>query len=246
MCCYNNLMKRVLAKIRESRRVEISHPLLVAAVAVMVWLGAAGPSEAMLQGKREQLISILGVTIEEDERRAVGTVANLIVSFEERDDTNGLIVHFRTSPGRFSPMAQTAVQQAIHRTARAAGLTTDSWTVVLSVPHPGVTIYGDSLSAMVGLSVLALAKGQFIPFDRAMTGTISPDGRISPVGSVSLKVIAANEAHLRRVLVPDEQDMADSDWHTPFLMTVSPVSSIGQAYQALTDQPLFPADLAAR
>jgi predicted S18 family serine protease len=239
-------MSRVLANTRESLWLEIRRPLLMAAMAVMIWSVAAGLAEAALQGKREQLISILGVTIEQDERRVVGTVANLIVSFEERDDTKGLIVHFRTYPGRFSPMAQTAVQQAINRTARAAGLTTDSWTVVLSVPHPGITIYGDSLSAMVGLSVLALAKGQFIPPDRAMTGTVSPDGRISPVGSVSLKVAAANEARLRRVLVPEEQDMADSDWHTPFLMTVSPVSSIGQAYQALTDQPLIPADLAAR
>ena len=48
-------------------------------------------------------------------------------------------------------MAQTAIQQAIYRAARVAGLVPDSWTVILSVPYPGVTIYGDSLSAMVSL-----------------------------------------------------------------------------------------------
>lgn len=191
-------------------------------------------AEAAIQ--REQLISILGVTLED--RKPVGTVANLLVAFEERNDKSGLAVQFRDFPGRFSPMAQTAVQQAIYRIARAAGLSTDSWTVILSVPHPGVTIYGESLSAMVGLSVVALAKGEFIPPDRVVTGTVSPDGRITPVGSVPLKIAAAYEAHLRRVVVPDELDIADGDWRTPFLAQISPVGTINQAYQALTDHPL--------
>ncbi|WP_447978986.1 S16 family serine protease [Candidatus Nitrospira bockiana] len=188
-------------------------------------------------GRREQLIPILGVTME---KKPVGTVANLIVAFEERDDHGGLSVHFKSGPGRFSKMAQTAIQQAIYRAARAANMATDSWTIVLGVPHPGVTIYGDSLSAMVSVTVLALARGEPIPPDRVITGAVSPDGRIAPVGSVPLKVAAANEAHLRRVVIPEEMDVADADWRTPFLMQVSPVRSISQAYQALTDHPLGP------
>ena len=197
-----------------------------------------GISEAAIYGKREQLINVLGVTM--DDRQAIGTVAHLVVSLEDRDDHAGLAVQFKGTPGRFSHMAQTAVQQAIYRTARVAGLSTDSWTVILSVPHPGVTIYGESLSAMVGLSVIALAKGDFIPPDRVITGTVTPDGLIAPVGSLSLKVAAADAAHLRRVLVPDELDITDDEWQTPFLMQVSPVRSISEAYQALTDQPLLP------
>jgi predicted S18 family serine protease len=103
-----------------------------------------------------------------------------------------------------------------------------------------VTIYGESLSAMVGLTVIALAKGDTILSDRVLTGIVSPDGRIAPVGGVSLKVAAANETHLRRVLIPDEVDTADSDWRTPFLMHISPVGSVSEAYQALTDRPLHP------
>jgi hypothetical protein len=45
---------------------------------------------------------------------------------------------------------------------------------------------------------------------------------------------------MRRVLVPDELDTADGDWITPFLVQVSPVGSVSEAYQALTDQPLLP------
>ncbi|MER3425376.1 MAG: hypothetical protein C4293_21225 [Nitrospiraceae bacterium] len=209
-----------------------SHALTAVSLAVLLGLSF---QQAEARVHREQLIPILGVTME---NRPVGTVANLVVSFEERNDHSGLALQFKSGPGRFSRMAQTAVQQAIYRAARVAGLSPDSWTIVLSNPYPGVTIYGDSLSAMVGLSVIALAKGDFIPPDRVMTGTIGPDGRIEPVGSVPLKVAAASDAHIRRVLVPDELDTADSDWRTPFLMQVSPVGSVGQAYLALTDHPL--------
>lgn len=195
------------------------------------------PTVEAFRGSHEQIIPILGVTME---NKPIGTVANVILSFQERDDHDGLIVQFRTAPGRFSRMAQTAVQQAIYRAARAAGMKPDSWTVILSVPYPGVTIYGDSLSAMIGVSILAMAKGESIPADRVITGAVSPDGRIAPVGSLPLKVAAANEAHLRRVVIPEEMDIADADWRTPFLMQVSPVSSISQAYQALTDHPLRP------
>ena len=200
-------------------------------LAALVW---AVPGDGRLY--KQQLIPILGVTVER--QQVVGTVTRVSVAFDERADRSGLAVQFQSSPGRFSPMAQTAVKQAISRAAREAGLAPDSWTVVLSVSEPGVTIYGQSLSAMVALSVVALAKGDFVLPDRVMTGTITADGRIAPVGSVPLKVMAAEQARLRRVLVPDEADPADSDWRTPFLVQVSPVSSISQAYLALTDHPL--------
>jgi hypothetical protein len=198
--------------------------------------GLGGVARAQVDRMSEQIVPILGITMGE---HPSGTVANLLMRFEQRDDHDGLIVRFPQAPGHFSPMAQTAIEQAILRTAKAAALSADSWTISLRVPYPGVTIYGDSLSAMVALSVVAQAKGEIVPPDRVITGTVTSDGRIAPVGAVYLKVVAANEAHMRRVLVPDELDIADSDWRTPFLVQVSPVSSVIQAYQALTDHPLL-------
>jgi len=204
-------------------------------VLLSLWLLVA-PAYAQ-DKQREQLIPILGVTMGE---KPTGTVEFLILSFEERHDRAGLSIQFRNAPGRFSRMAQTAVEQAIYRTAHVAGLSTDSWTVVLSVPHSGLTVYGESLSAMVALSVVALSKGELIPSDRVITGAVTPDGQIAPVGGLSFKVAAAGAAHLRRVLVPDELDEAENEWRTPFLVHVTPVGSISQAYHALTDHPLRP------
>ncbi len=192
-----------------------------------LWCDTASGAEL-----RKQVVPILGVTLDKE---PAGTVALILVSVQRRADTNGLIVHFMPKPGQFSRMAQTSAEQAIYRTARAVGVSPDSWSVELTVPQPGLTVYGNSLSAMVGLSVVALANGDSISSDRVITGTVTPDGRIGPVGSVPLKVLAANEAHMRRVLVPDQSDTSDGDWVTPFLVQVSPVGSVSQAYQALTE-----------
>jgi predicted ATP-dependent protease len=186
----------------------------------------------------EQQIPILGVMIEADQ--VIGTVAHITVSFAERSDSTGLAVIFRRGAGKLSPMAQTSTEQAIHRAARAAGLSTNSWTVMVTVDQPRMTINGNSLSAMVGLTVIAMAKGQKILPDRVLTGGIAPDGHILTVGGIPLKVKAAGLAHFKRVLVPDEISPDDGDWQTPFLMHVSPVSSLQQAYLGLTDSQLIP------
>lgn len=190
-----------------------------------------------LTGSREQLIPILGVTMGSAPE---GTVAYLHLSFEERRDRNGLVMQFMNKPGRFSRMAQTAVEQAVYRVAQQLNLSTDSWTVVLTVPYEGITVYGDSLSAMVALSVAAMANGEFIEPDRVMTGTVRPDGHIGVVTAVPLKIEAAYEARLQRVIVPEELDVSDPDWRTPFLLQVSPVASVKQAYAALTNHAPVP------
>lgn len=122
--------------------------------------------------------------------------------------------------------------------SQVANLNTDSWTVRFTLPYAGVTLYGESLSAMAAMSVVALAKGEMIHTDMVMTGTVTSEGAIGTVGGIPLKIVAAYEEHFRRVLIPEELDVADSDWETPFLMHVSPVKSVDRAYFALTDHPL--------
>lgn len=182
-------------------------------------------------------IPILGVTFDQ-EWEPVGMVAEVLVRFEQRNDSHGLRVHFDTSPGRFSPLAKDSVLQAIVHAAKASHLAAESWTVTLTLPYPGVTMYGESLSGMVALSVLAFARGDPLPPDRVMTGTIASDGHIGIVGGIPLKIQAAHKKKLRRVLIPEELDVADGDWRTPFLMEISPVGNVQKAYLALTGQPL--------
>lgn len=205
--------------------------LLLSVFCFTVFVDAARAQES----PREQYIPVLTVTTG---GKLTGMVDKIMVLFAIRDDAGGLDVHFITGPGRFTQETQAAIAQSIARTARALGLSTDSWSVGLSVPTPGLTIDGDSLSAMVGLTVGAMAKGESIPRNRVITGTVSSDGRIGPVGGVALKVTAAHQAGLHMVLVPAT---AYSKTKTPPRVQVLPVSSVSQAYQALTapDSPEF-------
>jgi len=217
------------------KRVIVSLLFLVA----IAWMSQpifSAPLPA-LSGWQGRTIPILGTALDHQSNQ-IGVVAHLVLGFRERNDQYGLNLRFRTKPGRFSPAAQVAVQNAIIHTARAAGLNEKSWSVQLMIPYNGITMYGESLSAMVGLAVVALAQGDTFPQDRVVTGKVLSDGHLGSVGGVPQKIEAAYAEHFQRVIVPEEHDTEDGDWRTPFLMHISPVANVTQAYQALTGQPL--------
>jgi hypothetical protein len=182
-------------------------------------------------------IPILGTTMN-DEAEPTGIVAEIQLEFIQRRDHDGLDVQFQTTPGKFSPYAQQSVIQALYRVVEAAALNPDSWTVRFQLPYPGVTLYGESLSAMAALTIVSLAKNEPVDEETVLTGTVTADGHVGAVGGVPLKILAAHAQHFRIVLIPEEPDIADGDWETPFLMEVRPVGSIGKAYLALTNRPL--------
>ncbi len=182
-------------------------------------------------------IPILGTTMNED-AEPVGIVADIQLEFLQRRDHDGLDIQFLVMPGKFSPFAQQSVIQALYLVVEAAGLNSDSWTIRFTLPYPGVTLYGESLSAMAALTVVALAKNEPVDEETVLTGTVTVDGHLGTVGGVPLKILAAHKQHFRKVLIPEEPDVADDDWVTPFLMEVRPVGSINKAYLALTNHPL--------
>lgn len=190
---------------------------------------------------RQQMITFLGVTMDRSMgEEPKGAVGQLIVEWTARQDHDGMTV--TCSPG-FSPYTMTSMVSAIERVARFAGLESNSWNIAIrrndNGPRYGM-VYGDSLSAMVGLTVLALAKGDRVLPDRVLTGTITADGRLGPVSAVDSKIEAAHAMHFRRVIVPDSIDPSDRDWHTPFLMQVSPIQWVSAAYYALTGRHMIP------
>lgn len=217
----------------------------IPSISLAILLSLSLASQAMASGIkapaqiRHQSVPILGVTYNEA-HQPLGIVMYVMIHFQRRTDHDGLKVHFRKVPGRFGPIARKAVATAIDRAARSANLHDDSWTVVLTFPYPGLTMYGDSLSAMVALSVLALAKGDAIIYGRTLTGTILEDGHIGTVTGIPYKVYAAYSEHLERVLIPEEYHPLDGEWRIPFLMHVSHVGTLEKAYLGLTENPLFP------
>ncbi|MDH4359832.1 MAG: hypothetical protein OEW33_03735 [Nitrospirota bacterium] len=182
-------------------------------------------------------IPILGTSINE-QFRPVGLVTQVVIDVYERRDHSGLQVQFHIEPGQFSLLARKSIHEAITRALVAANIPSESWTILLKFPYSGLTVYGESLSAMVGLSVVSMIKGDHLLEGRALTGTITERGFIGAVGGLQLKILAAYENHFQRVFVPSEYDVRDGDWRTPFLMHVSPVATVDEAYFGLTGHHL--------
>ncbi|HBP88886.1 MAG TPA: hypothetical protein PKK23_09230 [Nitrospirales bacterium] len=218
--------------------------LILGGVLLSVFLSFSLPSSGHAAAEAESptkyirtVIPILGVTTNAQSEQ-VGIVAEIQLEFLQRRDHKGLDLQFLSMPGKFSPYAQQSVKDALTFVVEAAGLNPDSWTVRFILPYPGVTLYGESLSATAALNVVALAKNEPVDEETVLTGTVTADGHVGTVGGVPLKILAAHEQRFRRVLIPEEPDVADDDWETPFLMEVTPVRSIKKAYLALTNRPL--------
>src|SRR5256885_3446671 len=154
-------------------RVLKSAGWMVLAAAIAAWADEAKHIRPDLPW-REQLVRILGTTLNQDQN-PVGVVAEIVVTFVKRNDRRGIEITFDTEPGRFSYTSQAAVLLAIDRTARAAHLESDSWSVFVAVPSPRVTVDGGSLSAMVGVTGGGPSKGDFISSDSGVSGAVARD-----------------------------------------------------------------------
>ncbi len=186
----------------------------------------------------QEQVMFLGTTLNQS-HRPQGVVETVMVAFRNMKHQRAMNVSFASGPGKFSPYTQVAIKEGIKAVAFQAGHDTKTWDVLLTFPHSRVTIFGDSISAMIGLTVLALANHMTILPNRVLTGRITDTGTIGAVGGIPLKIQAAFAKRIQRVIIPDESFPADSDWRIPFLLHVSPVSDVMKAYTILTGQ-VFP------
>lgn len=207
------------------------------AIPVVWFFSFAQPAEAGQVYWQQQTVTFLGTTFDQ-KSRPIGIVAKLGISFRKQEDQEALNVSFSSGPGKFSPFTQVAIQSGIVAAARIAGLDPKTWNIFLKFPNPGVTIYGDSLTAMVSVVVLAMANDNAILRNLVMTGKVTRDGHIGAVGGIPLKIQAAYDEHIRRVIIPDDRFPEDNDWQTPFLMQISPVNTVSEAYKMLTGATL--------
>ncbi len=183
----------------------------------------------------ERTVPFLGTTL--DYGKPVGVVGFLVISLELRNDASGLHIWSR-NPNAFSEETRNAVTDAISRTARYTGISADSWSVRIdSVNH--FRIYGMSLSAMVALTVISMAKGDTIAPHRVITGGIDADGSILAVGGVPLKAIAAHDAGLTLLIPTAPAHPLANPWAPPLPNEVSCVHTVEEAYAKLTGKKLI-------
>lgn len=95
----------------------------------------------------------------------------------------------------------------------------------------GGKVDGPSAGLAVVTALVSAVEGLPVPQDVAMTGEVSIQGKIKPVGGVYEKIYGAAQAGMKKVLIPAEN--AEEVEHEFDDLEVVPVASVNQAFNAL-------------
>ena len=96
----------------------------------------------------------------------------------------------------------------------------------------GITKSGPSGGVATVLALVSLLTGTPWPEGMAVTGEITVDGRVLPVGGIGEKVVAAHRSGIRRILVP-EANAEDLDDIPADVRAVVDVATVGHLNEAV-------------
>ena len=104
--------------------------------------------------------------------------------------------------------------------------------VHIHVPAGAVPKDGPSAGVTMATAIASLVLGEPVADDVGMTGEITLTGQVLPIGGVREKLLAAQRAGLRRVILPreNEPDLVDLPPETRAALTVIPVDTIDEVF----------------
>ncbi len=131
------------------------------------------------------------------------------------------------------------VRRAVQAVTRAVGDPGHDW--LITIKNRSMTSVTDGMggSAAVAVAVMAAYHGSMIGSMVALSGQITPDGRIDVVGGLPVKIEAAANAHYRTVVVPRDQALTQ-DWILTTEVAIRrrvqliQVGTLDEAHQAMT------------
>jgi ATP-dependent Lon protease len=142
--------------------------------------------------------------------------------------------NIRPGQSNLSSMAR-AFQYAVDHTPHIDHVGTVS---VIGIAYASTGTDGPSAGAVMTVGFVALLKGDRVQRGIALTGTITSDGTIGPVGGIPDKIRAAVREGYRTILIPEGQRY-DPRWNIDRLawdlnVEVKEVSRIEEAYHLMT------------
>src|SRR5207253_7191219 len=112
-------------------------------------------------------------------------------------------------------------------------------TFHVHVPAGAVPKDGPSAGVTMTTALASLLSGRAVRATVGMTGEVTLQGRVLPIGGVKQKVLAAHRAGLREVILPkrNEPDIDDVPESVRNDMTFHPVSDVAEVLQIALEQP---------
>ena len=131
--------------------------------------------------------------------------------------------------------ARRAVRAVLH----AVGDSGHDWMITIKNRSATSLTDGMSASAAVAVAIMAAYRGGAIRSDVALSGQITPDGRLDVVGGLPVKIEAAANAHYRAIIVPRDQVltpdwMSSTDVASRRRVQLIQAGTLDEAYQAMT------------
>ena len=130
-------------------------------------------------------------------------------------------------------------RRAVHAVLHAVGDSGHDWMITIKNRSATSLTDGMSASAAIAVAIMAAHRGDTIRSDVALSGQITPDGRLDVVGGLPVKIEAAANAQYRAVIVPRDQDLTpdwtrSTDVASRKRVQLIQVSTLDEAYQAMT------------
>ena len=102
--------------------------------------------------------------------------------------------------------------------------------VHIHVPAGAIPKDGPSAGVTMATALVSALSGRAARYDIAMTGEITLRGRVLPIGGLKEKILGAVRAGITTILIPkeNEPDLEDLPEETRKLLTVHPVSELGE------------------
>lgn len=131
--------------------------------------------------------------------------------------------------------ARRAVRAVLH----TVGDSGHDWMITIKNRSATSLTDGMSASAAVAVAIMAAYRGGAIRSDVALSGQITPDGRVDVVGGLPVKIEAAANAHYRAIIVPRDQVLtpdwiSSTDVASHRRLQLIQVGTLDEAYQAMT------------
>ncbi len=100
----------------------------------------------------------------------------------------------------------------------------------IHVPEGATPKDGPSAGVTMATSLASLYSGRKVRADLAMTGEITLEGRVLPIGGLREKVVAANRARIRHVIIPEDnrQDLQKIPQYICKRIEFHPVTTVGE------------------
>ncbi len=112
----------------------------------------------------------------------------------------------------------------------------------IHIPEGAIPKDGPSAGVTIATAFISLCTGKRVRWDVAMTGEITLRGNVLPIGGVKEKVLAAQRAGIKRMIIPapNKKDLVDIPKKVLKDMAFVFVEDIRQVFDAAFADPLFP------